>query len=181
MVHFELLMQMFEPLVLFLLAFLPITTSVKCQHYSPLTHPNKQLVHSFYCAFTMTENCENGDYMEGPPWNLNREGDKCFIQSNMLACSCSKSDFCSTDHKYIWKLWRKSSAFKKDSLFTECLRNLAKIDDDEDDLSETISLDRVEKVSGERDNGDYDYTMTLRSSNYKYTYIVFFVVALTIT
>ncbi|CAJ0588429.1 unnamed protein product [Cylicocyclus nassatus] len=118
--------------VLIILALLPFTISVTCRTYSPQEEKGPENMKSLYCAFYMTERCHKGHYSEGPAWGAQPMPNQCSIKNQMFSCSCN-TDFCSSDHNYLMKLWKKSSKYSKNSKYTACLQKIIDEDLEKDD------------------------------------------------
>ncbi|CAJ0588589.1 unnamed protein product [Cylicocyclus nassatus] len=130
--------------LIILLTHIEIAVSVKCYVYSPDQGARRKVPsNAAHCTFTMSSRCMQGQYSEGIPWDMSLVKDGCYIMksTNMFACTCSSKDFCSSDHKFIRNLWKKSSSYDKGSLFTNCLNTLVADEATSDvDKSESMRL-----------------------------------------
>ncbi|CAJ0588430.1 unnamed protein product [Cylicocyclus nassatus] len=142
-----------------ILALLPFTISVTCRTYSPQEEKAAENMKSLYCAFYMTERCDEGYYSEGPAWGAQPMPNQCSISNQMFSCSCN-TDFCSSDHNYLMKLWKKSSKYLEDSKYTACLQglideDLERVDDaayiGESDVAFEVQSQKMQDAEEDRD------------------------------
>ncbi|CAJ0588428.1 unnamed protein product [Cylicocyclus nassatus] len=142
--------------ILTILAVLPYTTStITCRTYSPEKKSKEiEKTKSLYCAFIMTERCDEGYYTEGPAWNAQAMSNHCSIKNGIFSCSCN-TELCSSDHNYLMKLWKRSPQYSANNKYTICLQKLIE-KDLENDYDYYVAEERKahERIKGKMSEDD---------------------------